>query len=420
MPQQDGVTSKKIWIPFTINISMVILLIILGIFIGFFINNKRLIEAELETRARAHFNNIVLTRHWNATYGGVYVEKREGVISNPYLKNPDITSIDGTVYTKKNPALMTREISELADHDGSYTFHITSLKPLNPGNKPDAFESRSLRLFEQGEKEVFLKEDQQDGKVFFRYMGPLVTEKSCLDCHGEQGYKVGDVRGGISIRFDIDDIEKALLVNRALLITLFLVTVVLLLGSIYLQIVLLYRRLRTAQDKIKKMAITDELTGLYNRRYFFERLEAESNRSVRHNHTLGLILFDLDYFKRINDTYGHNGGDAILRQIAEILRAACRQSDIPARYGGEEFILLLPECNEECVEATAEKLRRLMESHPFISDENIEIKVTASFGVATFSSEALSEKPSSSEMVKKADTALYRAKKGGRNRVEKF
>ena len=417
MPQQDGVTSKKIWIPFTINISMVILLIILGIFIGLFLNNKRLIEAELKTRAQANFHSIVLTRHWNAMYGGVYVEKREGVTSNPYLKNPDITTIDGKTYTKKNPALMTRELSELSVHESSYSFHITSLKPLNPANKADAFETRSLQLFEQGQKEVFYKE-HQDGKVFFRYMGPLLTEKSCLDCHGEQGYKVGDVRGGISIRFDIDDIEKTLLVNRALLITLFLTTLILLLGSIYLQIGLLYRRLRTAQEKIKKMAITDELTGLYNRHYFFDRLKAESNRSIRHKHNLGLIIFDLDHFKRINDTYGHNGGDAILRQIGDILRDACRQTDIPARYGGEEFIILLPECNEQCVEATAEKLRRLMEGHLFTSDEKIEIKVTASFGVATFSTQALSEKPSSSQMVQKADTALYLAKKNGRNRVE--
>ncbi|HIJ78303.1 MAG: diguanylate cyclase [Desulfobulbaceae bacterium] len=417
MTLQDGVTNKKIWLPFTINISMVILLIILGIFIGLFINNKRLIEAELETRARSHFNNIVLTRRWNAHYGGVYVEKKAGVASNPYLKNPDIVTADGTVYTKKNPALMTREISELAATEGDYQFHITSLQPLNPANKADEFETKALKLFEQGEKEIFTKE-RRGGKNIFRYMAPLYTEQSCLECHDQQGYRVGDVRGGISLHFDIGDIESLLTHNRQILIILYLLTSILLLGIIYLQIAQLFRRLRAAQEQIRLMAITDDLTGLYNRRYFFSRFNTEIARSIRQDHSLSLIIFDLDHFKKVNDTHGHNVGDIVLKQTGAMLYQNCRRTDIVARYGGEEFIILLPDCDLECAVHTAEKLRQITEKQTFTVNRTTEITITASFGVACFSKTDISAKDSAEQLVKIADLALYRAKAKGRNRVE--
>jgi len=151
MLKKDGWTQNKdVWISFVLNISFVVLLFFLSIFLGFFMNNKRLIESELLTRARSHFSNIVYIRRWNAQYGGVFVEKKPGVISNPYMPNPDIVTRRGKTYTKKNPALMTREISELAANDDNYHFHITSLKPLNPNNAPDAFEKKSLLKFETG------------------------------------------------------------------------------------------------------------------------------------------------------------------------------------------------------------------------------------------------------------------------------
>ena len=112
-------TSKqqKMWKTFIINVSLVIVIFVLGMFLWIFSRNKNLINQQMLSRARAHFNSIVLTRRWNAGFGGVYVEKKEGIISNPYLENPDFEAQDGTIYTKKNPALMTREISELAVSD---------------------------------------------------------------------------------------------------------------------------------------------------------------------------------------------------------------------------------------------------------------------------------------------------------------
>ena len=99
-------------------------------------------------------------------------EKKKNVISNPYLDKPDLTTTDGVVLTLKNPALMTREISSLFEDDGLLTFHMTSLKPINPNNAPDAFEERALKLFEDGEKELALKETFED-RIFYRYMEPV-------------------------------------------------------------------------------------------------------------------------------------------------------------------------------------------------------------------------------------------------------
>ncbi len=155
--------------------------------------------------AQAHFRSIILTRRWNAEYGGVYVEKRPGVASNPYLTGSDIHASNGKSYALRNPALMTREISALADQQGLFRFHITSLKLRNPDNAPDDWERTALLAFENaGQTEAHGHEDQ-GGKTYFRYMAPLRVEPPCLKCHEDMGYKLGEIRGGISVSFDISD-----------------------------------------------------------------------------------------------------------------------------------------------------------------------------------------------------------------------
>lgn len=117
--------------------------------------------------------------------------------SNLYLENPDLKAVDGRMLTLKNPALMTREISELANEGSLFSFHITSLRPLNPSNVPDAFETKALQEFETGSKEHLLIEDKPKG-AHLRYMAPLLVEQSCLSCHAQQGYSVGHRYGPIS------------------------------------------------------------------------------------------------------------------------------------------------------------------------------------------------------------------------------
>ena len=418
-PQSE---TEQIWRPFMVKMTLIVLLLGVGIFIGLYMRNKRLVESEIRTRARSHFHNIVLTRRWNAHYGGVYVEKGDGVRSNPYLENPDITTVEGKTYTKKNPALMTREISLYAQEAGVCMFHITSLKPLNPSNAPDDFETKALRSFEGGETEAHLRETQDD-RAYFRYMAPLTTEQNCLQCHARQGYKVGDIRGGISVRIDITDTMRALRANTYAIIGLGISTVVVLLAMIYFFILRLMKRLADAHKTIQRMVVTDELTELFNRRYLFGRFGEEFKRAVRHGHHLSCIVLDIDHFKNINDTYGHQTGDVVLQGISRILRDNCRAADTVARYGGEEFIEVLPETNETGATAVAEKIRGLVEREEIIAEGGARIRVTVSVGVASLSPEELRGLDStgrSAQIIKFADEAMYRAKQSGRNRVDVF
>jgi serine phosphatase RsbU (regulator of sigma subunit) len=150
---------------------------------------------------RSFFQLIVLTRQWNATHGGVFVPITEKMQPNKYLDPNlrDLTTDEGLKLTKINPAFMTRQISEIADAKSGVKFHITSLNPLNPDNFAQPWESEALKGFEKGEKERFYLLDGDEGQKKFQYMAPLITDKTCLKCHAKQGYKEGDVRGGISI-----------------------------------------------------------------------------------------------------------------------------------------------------------------------------------------------------------------------------
>ncbi|WP_165873478.1 ATP-binding protein [Parasulfuritortus cantonensis] len=159
-----------------------------------------------QSSAREIFNLVVLVRRWNANHGGVYVPVTEKFQPNPYLKVPwrDVVTQDGRPLTLVNPAFMTRLVGELAEQKDGIRLHITSLKPLRPANAADASETRALESFAAGGKERTWIEADGKGGQLFRYMAPLWVEKPCLQCHAEQGYKIGDLRGGISVSFSED------------------------------------------------------------------------------------------------------------------------------------------------------------------------------------------------------------------------
>ena len=151
-------------------------------------------------QARVAHQKDVTYRRWSAKHGGVYVPVSEETIPNPYLGTPerDITTPSGSSLTLMNPAYMTRQVHELAEKAYGIHGHITSLNPIRPENAPDPWESKALKAFESETEEVSSIEEM-GGKVYMRLMRPLLTEKSCLKCHSAQGYKAGDVRGGISV-----------------------------------------------------------------------------------------------------------------------------------------------------------------------------------------------------------------------------
>ncbi len=161
------------------------------------------------------------------------------------------------------------------------------------------------------------------------------------------------------------------------------------------------------------MAHTDALTNMHNRRYFMERLQTEFERIQRHGSVLSVLLFDLDHFKKVNDTYGHDIGDAVLIAIADVVNQVKRGTDIACRFGGEEFALLLPETDKIGAINLAQRMRRSIESYPYANKVGHNVQVTASIGVATLSQ--ADQAPEN--LLKTADRALYKAKDGGRNMV---
>ena len=189
-----------------------------------------------------------------------------------------------------------------------------------------------------------------------------------------------------------------------------------------LRIKKLQDELHTVQKKLEEQSITDGLTGLKNRRFFDERLQEEFGRAQRYSDPVSLIMLDLDHFKRVNDRFGHQAGDHVLREAADLLRGSLRDPDIPARYGGEEFAVILPKTHVQGALAVAERIWRAIGSKTFRhalgegagASPPVELRVTVSIGVAFFPSKDIT---SSELLVKFADEALYQAKRSGRNSI---
>ncbi len=189
----------RLWAPALVIICVWSLLILISwIWLTQVIRSGTLETARIE--ARTVFRNDVTYRRWNAIHGGVYAPVTPETPPNKYLKikNREIKTPDGILLTKINPAYMTRQVHELAGQTYGHKGHITSLNPLRPQNAPDAWETGALKRFEKGETEVSSLEII-DKINHLRFMRPLITEKSCLNCHAEQGYKLGEIRGGISV-----------------------------------------------------------------------------------------------------------------------------------------------------------------------------------------------------------------------------
>lgn len=231
-----------------------------------------------------------------------------------------------------------------------------------------------LMLFAKDKKEVYIQ--KQDGKSFGAI--PLLSENKFV---------------GIVTIEDLPsvDFERFLIVATQF--------------ALEIKKVLLY-------ETVEAMAITDSLTGLYTRRYFFERLNEELNRSRKHGFKFAFLMIDIDDFKKCNDTHGHLVGDVILREVSRIVKENVREIDIVARYGGEEFSLILPETDKKGALMAAERIRKKIEENIFKAYDE-KLKVTVSIGLAIYPENA----PDIEFIIEKADEALYVAKSSGKNIV---
>lgn len=173
------------------------------------------------------------------------------------------------------------------------------------------------------------------------------------------------------------------------------------------------QNLERSQQALTELATVDGLTGVFNRREFNRRLTIEIERSRREGYPISLLMVDIDHFKKLNDTYGHQSGDDALRHVSGLIKAEVRPGDLPARYGGEEFAVILPYADSNDAFVVAERLRNLIATEDIAIQGGQRVNVTASLGCATFPVDAQTE----DALMTMADAALYKAKKNGRNRV---
>jgi two-component system, cell cycle response regulator len=171
------------------------------------------------------------------------------------------------------------------------------------------------------------------------------------------------------------------------------------------------------QRKIFDSAVKDGLTGIYNKKYFMDRIETDFAYAKRHRSPLTLLMFDIDHFKKINDTYGHPAGDFALRELANLVKKTVRNEDVFARFGGEEFAVLMRDVDDAKAMVLAERLRRIIEGQNF-EFEGTRLPVTVSVGIGTMTASTNPPVQDSADLVNRADQYLYKAKRGGRNRVE--
>lgn len=172
-------------------------------------------------------------------------------------------------------------------------------------------------------------------------------------------------------------------------------------------------KLEENQRCLRDLSVRDQLTGLFNHREFYRLLGEELARSLRYGHQVSLLMLDIDYFKRVNDSFGHLAGDQVLRRLPELIRGQLRVNDLPCRYGGEEFGVILPETGAEQALEVAERIRSGIAGIPIELPDGGSLRVTVSLGVATFSAGG----QNAESLVSAADLALYQAKRSGRNRV---
>lgn len=252
---------------------------------------EELVVNQATRQAKMLFNQIRLTRQWITDHNGLFLIKGPGVEKNPFLEHGEIQDAHGAWLVKRNPAMVTRELSAYAAEAGMGQFNVTSLKPVNPKNSPDDFEIRSLKKFENGTTET-VEIQEIDGTRRLRYMAPLKVDDGCLVCHNKQGYKLDDIRGGMNVSIPMGWAYAEIRSNNRMLIAIALLTIIGVSVTLYLLFdTLVAKRLTLLADMMNrypnaplaqyfsKQASNDEI-GSLNKQFFnlCERLESSQQQ----------------------------------------------------------------------------------------------------------------------------------------------
>ena len=329
------------------------------------------------------------------------------------------------------PAHATTLISNKFQKKNDYNFYIRNVSdtPRNLVNMADKEEMKAIKYFKDKSKEFeYFKKYTENGNQYFQFASPIYIKQYCIACHGKRedalptirdkyekayNYKVGELRGIVSIKIPSKKINERFFnyLKKELLVTGFI--------FIFISIVFLviFKKIFFQIKDIEKTAIDyasrDALTGLYNRKYL-------SIFNEHHKHFLGdypdfvVAFLDIDYFKKVNDTYGHDMGDTVLKEFALLLTSLSRAEDLVCRYGGEEFLIIAYNISLKNAIKKFNNIRVEVENKS-IEFDNKSINITISIGLAIGKVEDSVE-----SIISNADKALYEAKENGRNRLEVF
>ncbi len=367
------------------------------------------------SQAKAAINKDMTYRHLVSGVGGVYIPTDRGVTPNPYLAHiphRDVTTKEGRELTLVNSSYFTRLVhdQEAIISPNGIRGHVTSMRPLRPENAPDEWEQLAISAFKKGATQ-WSGESVRNGEKYFRLMQPRMTKIACIECHIDQGYKPGDVMGGISVSIPmkplLEDSREGVFQLGAWHLFFWLTGIVgLLMG---------YSLLLRQERQMRFSALHDVLTGLPNRALFLDRLNQRLETAKRHDHTGAVLFIDLDRFKNINDSLGHSIGDQLIQEVGQRLQRMLRSEDTVARLGGDEFVVLLAELDSDAeavvaeVQIVADKILEVLAQHHKLGGR--ELYASSSIGIALFSKETID----SNEVLQQADVAMYRAKDAGGN-----
>lgn len=362
-------------------------------------------------KAEMLYDNTRALQHWVGGHGGVYVEVPADYRSSPLLaKQPEhrVVTPGGRHLALVNTTVLMEGITDQSAAQRNARVRLTSQEPLNPDHQPAVWEHKGLEALAAGQLSWTELIDESEQQAY-RFMRPMHLQENCLSCHryAKTGAATGDVVGAISVHLDVsEDFAVHAKAERVMFLSYGAVWLVGLAG-----LTMTGRQWKGLLHALRQAATCDPLTGLWNRRELMRKLEHEMARSGRYGHPLAVIMLDIDHFKRVNDTHGHQAGDQVLKELAGFIQATVRDSDLVARYGGEEILVLCPETDGGVAGQLAERIRRHVEEATIVTS-SARIQVTVSLGVAAYP-----ELPTGTDLIQAADAAMYRAKQSGRNRV---
>lgn len=393
---------------------LILIVVSLLVFTSWSIDKRGIRSSALDIirlQGESVFQLLEVMRVWNEKTG---IYTLASPTDAPKESTSAVTGSDGQAFYRLNSAHMTKEIGELLSDQGTEVV-FSSLQLINPANAPDEWTKKALLDFEAGST---VSVDAFDDE--YRYFAPLKMREACMECHQHQGYKVGDIRGGLGFIFSKEKVEGILKQlqyhsDRSHIIAVVLLSILfMLLHYVLSKFNFRLSEMRQDNKNLAEKVNRDLLTGVLSRDAIFHRIQHELSLYTRKNSSFALMMLDLDHFKKVNDTYGHLAGDEVLQAISDLVMSQLRDIDDIGRYGGEEFIIVLTDTSIDGVKIVSERIIKAVENSAVSVTSGETIPITTSIGVTVASYD---DDITVKQLIAQADEALYRAKNDGRNCV---